>query len=620
MQAAEKIEVINFLRGLAPFKQLPDTAIEKAASAIDVAYFKAGSQIVSLGTQLDTWHIIRSGSVEVFRRNGALYNRLSEGEFFGELSLLQHRPSRFPVAALEDCLIYLLPASIFSEFFDQFDSFSDLVEVEDNSRIRQLSTRREDANQLMTAQVDVLLSGEPVTLPDTASAHQASIKMSEANSSSLLVLNQNLQMRGIVTNTDLRNRLLSPGRPFDTPVTEIMSTQVFSVTHTQQVFEAMLLMLRHNVHHLPVLKHDTAIGIITLPDIIRYETQNSLFVVGRIFKAQNIDDLVAIKNDVRASFVRMVREDANSRMIGGAMAVIGRSFKQRLLELAEETLGPAPIDYCFIAMGSMAREEQLIVTDQDNALILDDSYDETVHGDYFKQLAQMVCDGLAACGYSYCTGGIMASNTKWRQPLHKWKQYFTLWIDKPNPESLLHSAIFFDLQPVYGKTGFAKQLNQLIRHKAKNSTRFLACMARNALLRTPPLGFFREFVMEKSGEQSNSINIKRRGTAPLADIIRVHALAIGSKSHNSFERLEDIITSHILPNGRGEDLRDALELISIIRIKYQAYDLEKNIEPDNNIEPEALSDFERKNLKDAFQIVSDAQKFLRFKYQPGRAN
>lgn len=620
MQSAEKIEIINFLRELPPFEQLPDTAIEKAASAIDVAYFKAGTQIVNLGVQLDTWHIIRSGSVEVFRRSGALYNRLSEGGFFGELSLLQHRPSRFPVVALEDCLIYLLPESIFSEYFDQFDTFSDLVEVEDKSRLRQLNSWREDANQLMTAQVDVLLGGDPITLPDTATAHQASIKMSEASSSSLLVLNQNQQTCGIVTNTDLRNRLLTPGLPFSTPVTEIMSTQVFSVEHTQQVFEAMLLMLRHNVHHLPVLKHDAAIGIITLPDIIRYETQNSLFVVGRIFKAQNIDELMAIKSEVRASFVRMVREDANSRMIGGAMAVIGRSFKQRLLELAEETLGPPPIDYCFIAMGSMAREEQLIVTDQDNALVLDDSYDEALHGDYFAQLAKIVCDGLAACGYSYCTGGIMATNPKWRQPLRKWKQYFTLWIDKPNPESLLHSAIFFDLQPVYGKTGFAKQLNQLIRHKAKNSTRFLACIARNALLRTPPLGFFREFVMEKSGEQSNSINIKRRGTAPLADIIRVHALAIGSKSHNSFERLDDIIKHKILPNGRGEDLRDALELISIIRIKYQASDLEKAIEPDNNIEPESLSDFERKNLKDAFQIVSDAQKFLRFKYQPGRAN
>ncbi len=620
MLSAEKIDLLNFLREHPPFDQLPEDALEKAASNIDVAYFKAGSQIVELGQQLDAWHIVRSGSVEVFRRSGELYNRLSEGDYFGELSLLQNRPSRFPVTALEDCLVYLLPHAVFSEFFDQYETFSDVVEVEDRSRLRNSVSQREDANQLMTASVEVLLNQAAQSLPDTVTAHQAAIKMSETAASCLLITDIQSQICGIVTDTDLRDRLLTPGLPLDTPVTQIMSDKVFSVAHNQQVFEAMLLMLRHNVHHLPVLKQDAAIGIITLPDIIRYETQNSLFVVGSIFKAQSVDDLVALKADVRSSFVRMVREDANSRMIGGAMAVIGRSYKQRLLELAEEKLGPPPVDYCFVAMGSMAREEQLIVTDQDNALILSDDYQENLHSDYFEQLAKFVCDGLDACGYDYCKGGIMATNPKWRQPLDVWKKYFNHWIDKPKPESLLHANIFFDLQPVWGKAGYVKQLNQLIRYKAKQNTRFLACMARNALLRTPPLGFFREFVMEKDGKHTNSINIKRRGTGPLADIIRVHALAVGSETHNSFERLDDIIKSKILPNGRGEDLRDALELISIVRIKYQASDLEHEIEPDNNIEPEALSDFERKNLKDAFQIVSDAQKFLRFKYQPGRAN
>ncbi|MCU4674305.1 DUF294 nucleotidyltransferase-like domain-containing protein [Catenovulum sp. 2E275] len=618
--SAEKIDLLNFLQAHPPFDQLPQQALEQAASNMDVAYYKAGSQIVELGQLLDTWHVIRSGSVEVYRRSGELYNRLSEGGYFGEVSLLQNRPSRFPVIALEDCLIYLLPKAVFSELFDSYEYFSDVVEVEDRSRLRHSVSQREDANQLMTASVKVLLTPNVLSITETATAHQAAIKMSENGISCLLITDLQSQICGIVTNTDLRDRLLTPGLALDTPVNQIMSPRVFSVEHNQQVFEAMLLMLRHNVHHLPVLKQGSAIGIITLPDIIRYETQNSLFVVSSIFKAQTLDELVSLKADVRACFVRMVREDANSRMIGGAMAVIGRSFKQRLLELGEAQLGPAPVEYCFVAMGSMAREEQLIVTDQDNAFIFDDNYQPSLHGEYFAQLGKFVCDGLAACGYSYCTGEIMASNPKWRQPLKVWQQYFSQWIDQPTPEFLLNAAIFFDLQPVYGKSGLVKQLNQLIRYKAKANSRFLACMARNAILRTPPLGFFREFVMEKDGKQSNSINIKRRGTAPLVDMIRVHALAIGSKAHNSFERLDDIIESKLLPNGRAEDLRDALELISIVRIKYQAQDLELENEPDNNIEPEALSAFERKNLKDAFQIVSDAQKFLRFKYQPGRAS
>ena len=143
-------------------------------------------------------------------------------------------------------------------------------------------------------------------------------------------------------------------------------------------------------------------------------------------------------------------------------------------------------------------------------------------------------------------------------------------------------------------------------------------MARNALLRTPPLGFFKDFVMETDGRQTNSINMKRRGTAPIADLIRVHALSVGAKGRNSFSRLNDVIDAKILPPGRGADLRDALEFIAMVRIRHQAFDLEMNRVPDNDIEPEYLSDFERKNLRDAFQILSDAQKYMKYRYQPGR--
>src|SRR5690606_19289327 len=159
--------------------------------------------------------------------------------------------------------------------------------------------------------------------------------------------------------------------------------------------------------------------------------------------------------------------DASAHMIGRAMAAVGRSFKQRLLELAEEHFGPPPIPYCFLALGSMARQEQLIVTDQDNALILDDSYHPEQHGASFPALGQFVSDGLARCGYGYCTGGIMASNEKWRLPLKGWKQLFTDWIERPQPESLLNASIFFDLDGVWGRTEWATQLRELIAHKAK---------------------------------------------------------------------------------------------------------------------------------------------------------
>jgi CBS domain-containing protein len=209
----------------------------------------------------------------------------------------------------------------------------------------------------------------------------------------------------------------------------------------------------------------------------------------------------------------------------------------------------------------------------------------------------------------------MATNPEWRMTRKEWEACFADWIDDPNPKALLNASIFFDLDGVYGKLKWAEQLNSFIVRRARRNNRFLACLARNALNRKPPLGFFKDFVMEKDGRHNNSINLKRRGTAPLVDLIRVHALAVGSRSTNSFERLDDIHEAGILPKGRARDLKDALEFISMVRISHQALDVEQGIEPDNNVEPENLSDFERRNLKDAFQILSNGQNFLKFRYQ-----
>lgn len=622
----EQLEILDFLRARPPFADLPEEALQRLAGAIDVRYYKAGERIVDFGEPAAFWHLVRSGAVEVYRRNGTLYNRLTAGGYFGEFGLLRYGRVRFPATALEDSLLYLVPGEVFGALFEQYESFADYVEVEDRTRLRQVMSRREESNDLLSATVDTLVGRAAVTLPSTASAREVAQRMSAEGVSSLLILDDNPevpglpQLAGIVTDRDLRTRLVAPGLSYDTPVAGIMSRGVVSVNHNQLVFEAMLAMLRHNVHHLPVLKNQRPLGVIALSDIIRYESRNSLFVVGSIFRQQSVDELAALVPEVRACFGRMVGEDASSHMVGSAMAAIGRSFKQRLLELAEAELGPPPVPYCFLALGSMARQEQLIVTDQDNALVLDNRFDPARHDAYFKALAAFVSDGLARCGYSYCTGGVMATNARWRQPLQVWERTFSDWIERPTPESLLNAGIFFDLDGVWGRTEWADRLRELIARKAKGNARFLACMARNALLRTPPLGFFKDFVVESDGRHTRAINIKRRGTAPLADLVRVHALAIGSMSINSFERLKDIIDAAILPLGRGQDLYDALEFISMVRARHQAESLAVGEEPDNGIDPEKLSEFERKSLRDAFLILGNAQKFLKYRYQPGRAN
>lgn len=620
----EQLEILSFLQGHALFKDLPEQVQHTVAAATDVRYCKAGMQIVEFGEPAQFLHLVRSGAVEVFHRDGKLYDRLNEGGYFGEFGLLHRKTVRFPARALEDSLLYLVPEPVFTDLFENHHSFADLVATEDRVRLRQVVSRREEGNQLTSVTIDTLIAREPVCLEQSATALDAARRMADSGVSSLLILSdgdgQDPQPRmvGILTDRDLRSRLVAEGLPYTTPVRDIMTPDPVVLQHDQQVFEAILAMLRHKVHHLPVLRQDKPLGVIALSDVLRHESQSSLFVVGSIAKQNDVDGLAALTADVRACFQRLAEQDTSSRVIGSTMALIGRGFKQRLLELAEQQLGPPPVPYCFLALGSMARHEQLVVTDQDNALVLDDRFDAAKHDDYFRQLAAFVSDGLARCGYSYCSGDVMATNTRWRQSLRVWEHTFGQWIAQPTPETLLSASIFFDLDGVWGQTAFSERLRTLIADKARANSRFLACMARNALLRTPPLGFFKDFVLEPDGRHDSAINLKRRGTAPMVDLIRVHALAIGSRARNSFDRLRDVIAADVLPQGRGQDLHDALEFISMVRIRNQAQDMTAGLQPDNSIEPEKLSEFERKSLRDAFQILSHAQTYLKFRYQPGR--
>ncbi|WP_428603943.1 putative nucleotidyltransferase substrate binding domain-containing protein [Sedimenticola sp.] len=619
---AEQLEIAGFLEKHPPFDELSQEALQELAQQVEVAYYRSGNDILNFAEPLQDLYVIRRGAVETYRRTGELYSRLSDGDVFGQMGLLMNQRVRFPVKAIEDTLVYCIPFEQFRDYCDRYETFADYFESENDSSslLRKAISAQHDNNDLTTVKVKGLMPRELVTISNQASIREAAEVMTANHVSSVLVLNQTQReaedpgLVGIITDRDLRGRVLACGVDPASSVDQIMSKQIITLDDNAYVFEAMLLMLRNNIHHLPIVQRQKPVGVLALSDLMRHESQSSILLVRSIFKLSSVEELKAHAKQLPAVFVRMVKEDANSHMIGSAMAVIGRSFKQRLLELAEERFGPPPVDYCFLALGSMARDEQLIYTDQDNAMVLDDSYREKEHGDYFAQVAKYVSDGLAECGYTYCDGEVMATNPEWRKTLSGWKRHFSDWIDEASPQALLNSNIFFDLDGVWGRTGWATELRRFITHMSKNNRKFLASMARNALNRTPPLGFFKEFVLEKDGQHKDSMNLKRRGTAPLSDVIRVHALAVGSMSVNSFERLDDVTETGLLPAGKATDLSDALEYISIVRIRHQAKQIESGETVDNNVHPKHLTSFDRRNLKEAFQVVSSAQSFLKYRY------
>lgn len=624
----EVMEIHQHLSRFAPFDVLSAELLDTVATSVDAAYFKAGSNILTRDTPVTELYYIRSGAVDIFRRSGALHNRLEEGDIFGHFSLLRNHRAHFPAKANEDTLIYLIPEALFERLCAEDEQFADFVEL-DQPRLKSAVERQTDDARMLTTRVRKLITRAPVLLDAALSVREAARRITDACADAALVLTEpgenprhhivteegkQCRLLGIVTDSDFRERVVAEGRSCEMSVGDIVVDPACTVQSDEILQDAMLAMLRNNLKHIPVLHRRRPIGILHISDIIRHQTHTGLYLSDRIFSQPSAEALAKLLPDVRESFVRMVEEGANAEMIGAALSAIGRGFTRRLLELAEAELGPPPVPYAFMALGSMARNEQTIVTDQDNALVLDDAFDPARHDDYFLELAKRVRDGLAACGYVCCTGGIMATNARWRQPLAAWKTCFQGWLDRPAPERLLHSAIFFDLDAVCGEEAFVTQLQELVADSAMHNPLFLAAMARNVSNRTPPLGFFRNFVMEKDGKKNNTINVKRRGTAPMVDLIRVHALACGSSAQNSYDRLNDIAQTDLLPSGVSERIRYALEFISMVRIRHQALALQRDQTPDNSIQPENISSAERHNLKDAFQLLSDAQKFLRFRY------
>ncbi|RDL43048.1 cyclic nucleotide-binding protein [Marinomonas piezotolerans] len=621
---AEQIEIAEFLGRFPPFSYLPENTRQRVACSIEIGYYRENTDIFTFGEEIHDLCVVRSGAVEIYRRNGNLYNRLSEGDVFGQLGLLMSNRVRLPARAMEDSLIYFVPEAMFTELCDEYEAFAYYVEVDDHRMLNKVVDDQRDSDALSSEKVSSLIARSLVTIPIGATIRDAALRMTEESVSSLLIVEEyppyedggdsRIDLVGILTDRDLRTRVVSQGVDLSAPVVNVMTRNPKTIDKETYIFEAMLMMLRFNLHHLPVIERGQPIGVIAISDIVRYESKSSLYIVGLIHRQQNRNELALVSKDVPDCFVRMVRQGSSAHMIGSAMSVIGQSFKQRLLELAEEELGPPPVEYCYLALGSMARDEQLLITDQDNALILSDDYIASQHGAYFESLAAFVSDGLNECGYPYCTGRIMATNPRWRKTVSEWRTCFSDWIDVPNPDALLNCSIFFDLEGVWGRNDWAEELNKFIVGRAQNSSKFLASLARNALLRTPPLGFFKEFVMEQDGGHRRTINLKRRGTAPLADLIRVHAFAVGSTARNSFERLDDVIEAGILPDKRGLDLKNALEYLAMVRIHHQVEDIELGEEPDNTIEPDTLSDHERRNLKEAFGVLSNSQRFLKYRY------
>ncbi|MDX1594140.1 MAG: putative nucleotidyltransferase substrate binding domain-containing protein [Gammaproteobacteria bacterium] len=616
----ELLEIRDFLAAHHPFDQLPDGSLSTLVGKIEIRYFKRESTVLEPGQAIDHLHILRSGAVEVTRPDGELLARLAEGDLFGYRALLEGGTVQNRVEALEDCLVYLLPIAeidALCEAHPQIAYFFGVLGEKSLGRAIQYQPETADpshAINLMTTPVRDLLAREPICEPPTSTICDVARRMSEHRVSSMLIT-EGERLVGIVTDRDLRNRVIAEQVDCHRPVSEVMTPDPLTVQVGDFAFEAMLLMARKNVHHLPVVDGGIAAGMITATDLTERQAASAVYLVGDIYKQRSVDRMREATAKIPQILVSLAGAGATAQSIGHVITALGDAVTTRLLQLAEEELGSPPVPYAWIAAGSQARNEQTAKSDQDNCMVIDDAYDEAEHGDYFRALSRRVCDGLDACGYVYCPGEMMAMTDEWRQPLATWRGYFDKWVNQPEPKALMLTCVFFDLRCIYGEETLFKKLRDHFLELTRGKSIFLAHMAANALSHQPPLGFFRNFVLIKGGEHDHTFDMKHNGIIPIVDLARVYALAAGIDAVNTQERLSSSLEGSGVSAKGAQDLRDALEFISHVRIQHQAQQIRDGEKPDNFMSPDELSPFERSHLKEAFAVVRTMQGSLASRFQ-----
>jgi CBS domain-containing protein len=470
---------------------------------------------------------------------------------------------------------------------------------------------------LMATPVRALLRREPVSLPPSASIREAAVLMRDAHVSSVLVLDDG-RLKGIVTDSDMRNRVVATGLSIDRPVSDIHTADPVAIEVHTTAFDAMLLMARMKWHHVPVVDGTRVVGMVTTSDVAEHHSTSAVVLVIEIYRQNDIEGLQRIAGRVRNLLCDLAAADASAQATGRVITAITDALTIRLLQMAEAKFGPAPVPFAWVAAGSQARREQTARSDQDNCMILADSYVPAEHGAYFEALARFVCDGLDACGYVHCPGEMMAMTDRWRQPQSIWRQYFDGWINAPEPKALMLTCVFFDLRCIHGDA----TLLQALRRDTLQSTRangiFLAHMALNAVKRRPPLSMFGRLSRARSGEHRGTIDLKLLAITPIVDLARIFALAAGQPAVNTDHRLESVAQGAEVSEQGARDLRDALEYLAALRIHHQAQQIKAGQMPDSHIAPDTLSNFEREQLKDALKVVQDMQSALEQRYQLSR--
>lgn len=604
-------EIRDYLASIPPFDRLPGALVEQLTHETSIRYLRRGSCMPPNNVNQDRLYIIRKGALSLNSAKGTLLGKLSDGDIC-TIFCMEESPEKFVINIDEDTLVYTIPCHTLTEVLKDHKSVVDFIQKTASQRLStaviSLTGASTGGATLIHTPINELMHFPVKTINTGSSIFDAAKSMADQSISSLIVMDGDTPA-GIITDKDITKRCVAAQVSPDSDVANIMTTKMLSVTSDTSAYDALMIMTRKHIHHLPVIDEEALSGIVTTTDLMRQQGNNSAYLTSAIRKAKTVDILRHLSQTVPQLQVQLVKMGATAEHVGKGVTSITTAISRRLIEMAEEKLGPPPVPYAWVAAGSQARREQTSHSDQDNGLIISNEVQEK-DMPWFEELAKFVTDGLNECGYVYCPGNVMASNPQWRQTASVWEGYFQDWINTPEPMALMYSSIFFDLRTIHGDKSLLAKIRKDMLKKTQKNTLFRAHLITNALKLRPPLGFFRDFVLVHDGEHNDTLDLKHNGIAPIVDLARIYALAEGIKAVNTTERLKAAAGTKSLSQEGAANLQDALTFIGTLRIKHQANQIQRGEEPDNYMSPKELSKLEREHLKDAFKVIQTMQQSL----------
>ncbi len=621
----------NFIRGIVPFSFLPDDAFELITGEISIVHYPKDTILFKQGqSTVDHLYIIQKGAAERYfedNRKKMLRGMLGEGDLYGGISMLLNDGISVRTLLIhEDTYFYTIPKQIFIDLCNRFVTFSDYFtntfgkRMLDRTYAEIIATRAqstEDNLKFLNQSVASLCNTNLVYCGQDVSIKEAAAIMSQNRCSSIFVKDHADEFIGVVTDNDLRSKVIAQGFEIAKPVSKIMSTPLKSISSDAMVFEALMLMMQQKIKHLAVVDaNDHISGIITNQDLLTAQGQSPVFLIREIAAVERLEDLFS-KHQQLPQIVRgLINSGAKAQNVTRMITTISDAILEKLIQFALDEMGPPPVRFVFMIMGSEGRKEQTLKTDQDNAIIYDDvsaKIEKEVHA-YFLSFGEKVCGWLDQAGYSFCNGGIMAQNPKWCQPLTQWKNQFDAWIHTAEPEDLFHSSIFFDFRGAYGNLEIIDELRQFLFSTLVGWSGFFRHLTENAMHFKPPLGFFRNFLVESKGEHRNAFDIKG-AMVPIVDFARIYALKNSLEETNTLERLNQLHLNKVLKEEEYNEIEQAYSFLMQLRFVRQITAImDDGAPPDNYINPKKLTRIEQTMLKEIFKRIEKFQSKLEFEF------